>query len=172
VSLLNKNRMECRELQMQLEDVGGAAPGAKELPELLAALSTAQKEHVLACVNCRATAENFLASRALLAELSPSAELGGPWFATRVMAAIAARKTELSRVADTWTFLPKLAARLTWASAIALLLASTWLYQKPVSTPAKPVVTDITGEPFADSAAPANDDEVLVTLAERTRNER
>ncbi len=48
------------------------------------------------------------------------------------MAAIAARKAELSRAADTWTFLPKLAARLTWASAIALLLASGWLYQKPV----------------------------------------
>jgi hypothetical protein len=85
------------------------------------------------------------------------------------MAAIAARKAELSRAADTFTFLPRLAARLTWASAIALLLASTWLYQKPASTPAKPVLTDLTGEPVADNATPADNDEVLVSLAEKAR---
>jgi len=85
------------------------------------------------------------------------------------MAAIAARKAELSRAADTWTFLPKLAARLTWASAIALLLASGWLYQKPASTSAKPVATDITGEPLADNAAPPYNDDVLASLAEKPR---
>ena len=85
------------------------------------------------------------------------------------VAAIAARKAELTRAAHTWTFLPKLAARLTWASAVALLLASTWLYQKPVSTSAKPVLTDITGEPVVDTVTPSNKDEVLVSLAERTR---
>jgi hypothetical protein len=85
------------------------------------------------------------------------------------MAAIAARKAELSRASDTLTFLPKLAARLTWISAIALLLASGWLYQKPVSTPPQPVVTDLTGEPLSDSATPANNDEVLVSLSEKTR---
>ena len=85
------------------------------------------------------------------------------------MAAIAARRAELSRSADTWTFLPKLAARLTWASAIVLLLASGWLYQKPGVTSAKPVITDITGEPVVDTVTPANNDDVLVSLAERPR---
>jgi hypothetical protein len=85
------------------------------------------------------------------------------------MAAIAARKADLARATDAWTFLPKLAARLTWASAVALLLASTWLYQKPAATPAKPVVTDITGEPVVDTATPANNDEVLVSLAEKAQ---
>jgi len=97
------------------------------------------------------------------------ATMAGPWFAPRVMAASAARKAELSRAADTWTFLPKLAARLTWASAIALLLASGWLYQKPASTAAKPVATDITGEPLADTATPSTNDELLVSLSERRR---
>jgi hypothetical protein len=85
------------------------------------------------------------------------------------MAAIAARKADLARAADTWTFLPKLAARLTWASAVALLLASTWLYQKPATTSAKPVDTDITGEPVVDTATPANNDDVLVSLAEKAQ---
>ena len=97
------------------------------------------------------------------------ATLAGPWFAPRAMAAIAARKAELTRAADTWTFLPKLAARLTWASAVALLLASTWLYQKPISTTAKPVLTDITGEPLVDTSTPPTNDDVLVSLAEKPR---
>ncbi len=168
-NFLNKRRAECRDFQSQLEDAAGAAPSAKGFSELLAVTPSAVKDHVAACAHCHAVAENILEARALLAELPSTAPMAGPWFAPRVMAAIAARKAELSRAADTWTFLPKLAARLTWASAVALLLASTWLYQKPVSTSAKPVLTDITGEPLVDNAAPANNDEVLVSLAERPR---
>jgi anti-sigma factor RsiW len=168
---LNKRRAECLEFRSQLEDVAGAAPSAKEVSELLAATPVELRAHVAGCANCRAAAENILETRALLAELPSNAGVAGPWFAPRVMAAIAARKAELGRAADTWTFLPKLAARLTWASAVALLLASGWLYQKPVSTSTKPaVLTDITGEPFVDTAAPpANDDEVLLSLAEKPR---
>jgi hypothetical protein len=168
-NFLSKRRAECRQFQSQLEDADGASPNAKELSELLAAAPASLKEHTTACTDCRAAAENILAARALLAELPSYAATAGPWFAPRVMAAITARKAELSRAADTWTFLPKLAARLTWASAIALLLASGWLYQKPVSTSAKPVATDITGEPVADTATPATNDEVLVSLSEKPR---
>jgi hypothetical protein len=167
--LLNKRSARCREFQSQLEDASSAAPGAKELPQLLAAAPAALKDHAAACADCRVAAENILAARALLAELPSFAATAGPWFAPRVMAAIAARKADLARAADTWTFLPKLAARLTWASAVALLLASTWLYQKPATPSAKPVATDITGEPVVDTATPANNDDVLVSLAEKAQ---
>lgn len=165
----NSSRAQCREFHMRLEDAATAAPAAKELPELFSALPAGLKDHALACLDCRAAAENILAARAVLAEMPSHADMGGPWFAPRVMAAIAARSAELNRAADAWTFLPKLAARLTWASAIALLLASGWLYQKPATnaTASKSVVTDITGEPVVYSATPANNDEVLVSLAER-----
>lgn len=168
-NFLNERSARCREFQSQLEDAASAAPSAKEVSQLLVAAPVALKEHAAACADCRAAAENLLAARALLAELPSYSATAGPWFAPRVMAAIAARKAELSRAADTWIFLPKLAARLTWASAIALLLASGWLYQKPISTSAKPVATDITGEPVVDTATPANNDEVLVSLSERPR---
>src|SRR5580693_5945954 len=168
-NVLNKGGAGCSDFQSQLEDAAGAAPGAKELSELLTAAPGALREHVSTCVDCRAAAENILEARSVLEALPSNAAMGGPWFAPRVMAAIAARKAELSRAADTWTFLPKLAARLTWASAIALLLASGWLYQKPVSTAAKPVATDITGEPLADNTAPAYNDDVLASLAEKPR---
>ena len=65
--------------------------------------------------------------------------------------------------------MPKLAARLTWVSAVALLLASTWLYQKPVTHSISSVATDITGEPVVDNVTPATNDEVLLSLAERPR---
>jgi hypothetical protein len=169
-NFFGKRNTECPKFQSQIEDAAGAAPNAKDLPGLLTAAPDL-KTHLSACADCRVAAENILAARALLAELPSYAATAGPWFAPRVMAAIAAHKAELSRAADTWTFLPKLAARLTWASAVALLLASGWLYQKPVSTStsAKPVVTDLTGEPVVDTVMPASNDDVLVSLAERPR---
>jgi len=171
----NKRSAECREFQSQLEDTAGAAPSAKELSEVLAVAPDALKAHASSCADCRAAAENILAARALLAELPSYAASAGPWFAPRVMAAIAARKAELSRAADTWTFLPRLAARLTWASSIVLLLASAWLYQRPASMPAtatagKSVATDIAGDPIVDPAAQSNtDDEFLLSLAEKQK---
>jgi hypothetical protein len=172
-NFLGKRSAECREFQLQLEDAAGAAPGAKNISELLAPAPPALKVHATACAGCRAAAENILAARALLAELPSYAATAGPWFAPRVMAAIAARKADLSRAADTWTFLPKLAARVTWASSIALLLASAWLYQKPrampvATTTAKSVATDIAGDPLVDPATLSNaDDEFLPSLAEK-----
>lgn len=166
---LKNRRADCRDFQMQLEDAASASPDAKDLPELLAAVPGPLKFHAKTCANCRAAAERLLEARAVLAVLPSQAELGGPWFAPRVMAAIAARRAEMSRAPDTWTFLPKLAARLIWASAIALLLASGWLYQRPAPTPTRAVLTDITGEPLVSNAMPANNDEVLISLAERPR---
>jgi hypothetical protein len=166
---LNKRRAECRDFQSQLEDAAEAAPSAKEFSELLAVAPNELKAHATTCADCRSAAENIIRARALLTERPSTATMAGPWFAPRVMAAIAARKAELTRAADIWTFLPKLAARLTWASAVALLLASTWLYQKPMSISAKPVLTDITGEPLVDTTTPPTNDDVLVSLAEKPR---
>jgi hypothetical protein len=168
-SFLNKRRAECGHFRSQLEDAAGAAPSAEGFSELLAAAPNALKAHAATCADCRSAAENIIEARTVLAGLPANAAMAGPWFAPRVMAAIAARKAELTRAADTWTFLPKLAARLTWASAVALLLASTWLYQKPMSTSAKPVLTDITGEPLVDTTTPPTNDDVLVSLAEKPR---
>jgi hypothetical protein len=172
-NFMNKRRTECRDFQSQLEDAAGAAPSAKELSELLTAAPGALREHVSTCADCRAAVENILEARSLLETLPSNAAMAGPWFAPRVMAAIAARKAELGRAADTWTFLPKLAARLTWASSVALLLASAWLYQRPATMPstatsAKAVATDITGDPDVEPAPQTNvDDEFLLSLAEK-----
>jgi hypothetical protein len=100
-----------------------------------AALSRAQQEHLAACPQCQAVADDIVMSHALLRDVPARAALPGPWFAPRVMAAIAARESELVQSLEAWAAVPRLAARLTWLSALALLLASTWLYQLPKFTP-------------------------------------
>lgn len=167
----NSRFAECNNFQTQLEDAAASAPDARDLSELFAAAPAAVKEHAETCAKCLAYAKHIVETRTALVGLPSNAGQPGPWFAPRVMAMIAARRAELARVPDTWTLLPKLAARLTWASAIALLLASGWLYQRPAvnntQTSAKAAMTDITGEPLRDTAMPSNNDEVLVSLAER-----
>lgn len=167
----NKRHAGCSDVQTQLEAAANLAPSAKQLAELFGAAPAVVQAHAASCEACREYANGILQSRSVLGALPSNAGLAGPWFAPRVMAMIAARRAELARVPDTWSLLPKLAARLTWASAVALLLASGWLYQRPTvnntQTSAKAAVTDITGEPVHDTSMPSNNDEVLVSLAER-----
>jgi hypothetical protein len=151
---LKKNRSECDRFRELLEEGSGGA-----VPATL-------RQHAAQCRDCEAAMEELAASRELLRGLPRQAE-AGPWFAPRVMAAIRARETELRRSVDAWIIVPKLARRLTWVSALALVLASTWLFDWPASTPSKPVATDITGEPVHEYAAPVNNDDLLLSLAEK-----
>jgi hypothetical protein len=152
---LKKSGSECARFRAALEDVGSWE-----------ALPIAQREHEGGCQDCEAAADELATSREMLNALPRQAAVG-PWFAPRVMAAIAARESELRRSIDAWTIVPKLARRLTWVSALALVLASTWLLGRPAATPLKPVVTDITGEPVLQTAPPVNNDEILLSLAEK-----
>ena len=124
------NLLKARMNERKCSAVRDALENAREAP----ALSAAQRAHLAACAECQTAAEDILATRNILAELPRAAE-PGPWFAPRVMAAIAARESELRQTLEAWAAVPRLAARLTWLSALALLLASTWLYQLPKSTP-------------------------------------
>jgi hypothetical protein len=173
MGLLNKN-WECSDFRSRLDNAATDAPHANSIAALLSALPIALQQHAQSCGECRQAAEDIVTARQALAGFPSSAQLASPWFAGRVMAAIAERKAELARAADTWTFFPRLAAHLTWASSVALLLASAWLYQKPASVPAEPsaraVATDITGEPLVENSAPqTSDDDALLSLIEKDK---
>jgi hypothetical protein len=117
-----KTREECRHLRDSLE-----------ISSDTAALPAPLKQHLSACADCKAAADELLLGRALLRNMPPQLVEPGPWFASRVMAAITARESNQRRSQEAWTVVPKLAARLTWVSALAILLAGTWLYQSPNS---------------------------------------
>jgi hypothetical protein len=157
-SLLKRSREDCKRFRESLES---STP--------VAVLPSTLREHAAACADCAATAEEVLASRELLKALPAQASMARPWFAPRVMAAIAAREVELRHSLETWTAVPKLAARLTWACALALLLASTWLYETPRSTPKSG--RDATAESLFDlpAASSATQDDILVSRLEKAQ---
>ncbi len=123
-SLLKRDRATCKRLRDSLEDASGAD-----------ALSPVQQKHLAACPDCQAAADELLMSRILLKKIPSVTPAPAPWFAPRVMAVIAAGESELRQSLEAWAAVSRLAARLAWISALALLLASTWLSQLPKSKP-------------------------------------
>ena len=122
-SLLKRDRATCKSLRDSLEDASGAD-----------ALSPVQQKHLVACPDCQTVADELLMSRILLKKIPSVTPAPAPWFAPRVMAVIAARESELRQSLEAWAAVSRLAARLAWISALALLLAGTWLSQLPKST--------------------------------------
>jgi len=119
---VRKNHGECSRLRDALENVADVT-----------ALSSVQQKHLAACPACQAASADISMTRIVLRDVR--AALPEPWFAPRVMAAIAARESGLRESLEAWAAVPRLAARLTWISGLALLVASTWLYQLPKFTP-------------------------------------
>src|SRR6266849_6345336 len=151
---VRKNHGECSRLRDALENVADVT-----------ALSSVQQKHLAACPACQAASADISMTRIVLRDVR--AALPEPWFAPRVMAAIAARESELRHSLEAWTAVPKLAAKLTWACALALLLASTWLYERPRSTPK--LGTDATVESLFDlpPASSATQDDILMSRLEK-----
>jgi hypothetical protein len=85
------------------------------------------------------------------------------------MAMIAARENQLRRRVDSWTSaVPRLAAKLTWATAAVLLLAGTLLYEQPkYVTPAPAANASAPEYLFETPAVPTTNDDVLVALLEK-----
>jgi hypothetical protein len=149
---MRKNRGECTRLRDALENVADVT-----------ALSSVQQKHLAACPTCQAASSDISMTRIVLRDVRARAASPGPWFAPRVMAAIAARESELRESVEAWAAVPRLAARLTWISALALLLASTWLYQLPKSTGISGNESAV--EPLFDSSqSSAPQDDVVLPL--------
>jgi hypothetical protein len=162
-NLLNKPKDECSQLQDFIEEAAAKNPQIAVVEELLEALPPAPRAHFASCPDCRDAARELLAARKLLGVISPTAPEPGPWFVTRVMAAIAAKEQELSEVAKTWLAVPKFASRLAFASAALLLVASTWIYERPFPAPVSEATAAAAQESlFETPASAAAPDDVLL----------
>jgi len=150
-----------------LRDALGEVTGATTLQELLDHATPQQRAHVAACDDCREALEELLATRLLLSVIPPQASVPRPWFASRVMSAIEAREAEFSRLATAWMLVPKLASRLAWVSAVAILVAGTWLYRKPTSSPPAQTVTEASVESVFETSPPPQQDDVLLSTVEK-----
>ena len=152
-NLRGKKTLDCSAFREALE----TASGVSTLPPAL-------QEHLKACSECQSVADEFGRSRTLLGALPRPRYEPSAWFVSRVMSAINARENELRQSMETWSLIPRLAAKLAWISALALVLAGTWAYERP-----KVVIhqNDATaGESLFESPSPSVPDDLLASVAE------
>ncbi len=159
-TLLKKSDEQCRKVRDLLEDSAAARPEAVSIQELSEALSAAGQTHIGACVGCQEAAQDLLGTREIFKGVASNSAMERPWFATRVMAAIAARE------ASTWLAVPRFASRLALASGALLLVASTWLYERPFSAPSQQARNLAAQESLFEVPPTVNQDDVLVPAQE------
>lgn len=160
-NFLMRKQFECRELWNILDSADRTVP----LQDVLAEAAPELRAHAAHCEKCHERIEELAAVRELLAPVPPQSTITRPFFASRVMSAIAAREAELSRTLNAWTLIPKLASRVAWAAALAILVAVSLFYQKPAISQ---LGTEPTPESlFDNSPSPASHDDVLVSMVEQ-----
>jgi hypothetical protein len=130
-----KGNENCRKFRDALEKAAAELEGAVRVESLIALLPEEQREHVAACSDCRQVANDLVKVNALFSGAASFAEEDRPWFAARVMAAIASRERELAERVSAWAEFPRFASRLTWVAAILLLAGTTWFYHAVVRAP-------------------------------------
>jgi hypothetical protein len=168
-NLLNRRSAECERLQDLLESSAADMFGGS-IEELAKSLPAEGRVHFADCGRCHEALQDLLATRELLLGAIAPAKDGGPWFAKRVLSAIAARERELAFPPSAWSMVPRFASRLAWASAIVLVAGSTWLYQRSTpSTIRQPAAASSPEYLFEAPAPPMNQDDVLSSMAERNQ---
>ncbi|HWY06151.1 MAG TPA: hypothetical protein VNY24_04780 [Candidatus Acidoferrales bacterium] len=121
---MNRDEVNCRRFLDALEELPASGNTRMSAEEWRAELPGAEKEHAGSCEACRTALEEFAETRNALAGITvPKA---GPWFTTRVMAAIGAREREEEARDGVWISVRKLAPRLVALSALLLLLGGSW----------------------------------------------
>jgi hypothetical protein len=101
-NLLNKSDNECWKLRDLLEESAVARREAVSVEQWRETWPAAQRAHIAACRACQQAAQDLLATQRIFKGVGSAREMVRPWFATRVMAAIAARERELSEAASSF----------------------------------------------------------------------
>lgn len=157
-----KDNENCREFRDALEEAAARLEGTIRIESLIALLPEEQRGHVAACADCREAANDLVKVKALFNGASSFAQEERPWFAARVMAAIASRERELAERVSAWTEFPRFASRLTWVAAILLLAGTTWFYEAVVRAPS---YVPSGQESIFEVPQQTTPDDVLVTMA-------
>jgi hypothetical protein len=165
-NLLKKNNAECGRLRDSLEEAATKHGGAISVEGLIEGLPQSEREHVALCESCREAAQDLVATKKLFRGAARFAEEERPWFATRVMNAIAARERALSLRVSAWSEFPRFASRLAWITAVVLLAGSTWFYEKAVKTPSYPLKGAAPQESIFETPQQTNQDDVLISMEE------
>jgi len=164
--LLRRTRAECRSTQDCLEQTAVRHWSARTAAELMEDLSAAEREHIATCGNCREAAENLVATRSIFRGAARAFEPERPFFASRVLAAIASKEREIAELISPWSEVPRFATKLAWVTAVLLLAGTTWIYERGI-TAASHSPSGMAGpESIFEPTSPASQDDVLISMAE------
>jgi predicted anti-sigma-YlaC factor YlaD len=119
-NLFNRGEANCRRFLDALEELPLSGGTRKSAEEWRAELPQADEVHLGRCEACRTALEEFAETRNALTGMA--VQEPGPWFTTRVMAAINAREKE----DGVWISVRRLAPRLVAVSALLLVLGGSW----------------------------------------------
>jgi hypothetical protein len=168
-SLLGNSATHCDRFQEWLEESTSSQSVLGSYESLLASAPAHHRAHAETCADCRDAACDLVAVRNLLRDAS-DVPVAGPWFAPRVMAAIAAKEAEMSRGSAMWLAVPRFASRLSWVAAALLVFSCTWLYERrpAQSLPAQTASAFASEHLFDPPSLPANhDDDILLSQNEK-----
>lgn len=164
-NLLKKSGQECRRVQNCLEEAAAQRSNDGTVEELIEGLTLAARSHVDGCEACREAALDLVATKELFKGVAGIKDEARPWFAARVMAAIAARQNELANALNPWIEFPRFASRFALVAVVLLVAGTTWYYEKGARVPSYQINGSATQESIFEAPPPANPDDVLVSMA-------
>ena len=158
-------KLECEAF---LEALEATSPdkGTEALPGvLLELINGVTRGHAEVCADCKAAVEAMSVTRRELARLSEAAVEPGPWFTTRVMAAIRAKESEIEEKKNgVWVSVRRLAPRLVAFCTLLLVLGGTWALEVRKAEEARQAEMRPVESLFdATATTPLNDDVLAVS---------
>jgi hypothetical protein len=165
-SLLNKKDEECRRLRDALEEVSTKHADPLRVEGLIERLPQVAREHINSCERCREAAQDLLATKQLFQGAARFGEEERPWFAARVMRAIADRERELALRMSAWSEFPRFASRFAWIATVVLLAGTTWFYERVIHAPSSPSDGATKQESIFETPQQTNQDDVLISMEE------
>jgi hypothetical protein len=162
-NLLKRNNRECSRLRDALEEAVTKRAAARSVTQVAEQLTAEERKHLEVCGDCREAMQDLVATKELFQGALRFGEEEKPWFAARVMAAIATRERELARRVSAWTEFPRSASRLAWVMAVVLLAGTTWFYERVVRAPKY----DYSGgqESLFEVPQQTSSDDILISMA-------
>ena len=162
-NVLKRKDEECARLRGALEEAAMKLDEGAGVEVLMEELTAEERKHIELCEACREAAQDLAATRELFRGVRSFPDEDRPWFAARVMAAIASRERELAQRISAWTEFPRFASRLAWVTSIVLLAATTWFYESVVRAP-KNQLSGVQ-ESIFEAQQPTPPDDTLVSKA-------
>ena len=160
---LNRSKEECTRLRDKVEETAAKQFEALSGRNLKEELTPEERKHVDTCQDCQEAVQELFAARELFQGVASFSQEERPWFAARVLAAIAARERELAERVTAWTEFPRFASRLSWVAVIVLLASTTWFYETVVRTPSHPV--NGSQESIFEAPQQSTPDDILISQA-------